>query len=81
MTKTHRLKNNAENYHNLIETSQLYLFDENVGHYVFLNEATEFGKKVLPEITIDKPLVDRKKNPSQNFRIGIRFFPKNIVVN
>ncbi|MCF2874084.1 MULTISPECIES: alpha/beta hydrolase family protein [unclassified Tenacibaculum] len=72
------IKNNAENYHNLIETSQLYLFDENVGHYVFLNEATEFGKKVLPEITIDKPLVDRKKIHHKTLELALDFFQKTL---
>ena len=55
------IKHNALNYHNLIEHSKIYLFDKNVNHYVFLNVATEFGKKILPEITIDHPNTDRKK--------------------
>lgn len=72
------VKRNAENYHNLIETSQIHLFDENVGHYVFLNEATEFGKKMIPAITIDKPLVDRKKIHDETVELAIDFFKKTL---
>lgn len=72
------IKNNAENYHNLINTSQLHLFDNNVGHYVFLNEATAFGKKMIPAITIDKPLVDRKEIHDKTIELALDFFQKTL---
>jgi predicted dienelactone hydrolase len=31
-----------------------------VGHYVFISEATEIGRKIMPDICIDPPGVDRK---------------------
>lgn len=68
------IKNNAEHYHNLIKTSQLHLFDDHVGHYVFLNEPTAFGKEVAPEITIDKPTVDRKKIHEKTLALALDFF-------
>ncbi len=68
------IKNNAENYHSLIKTSQIHLFDKNVGHYVFLNQSTEFGKEVAPEITIDKPTVDRKEIHEKTLGLALDFF-------
>ncbi|WP_106794695.1 dienelactone hydrolase family protein [Aquimarina sp. Aq78] len=72
------IKNNAENYHHLIKTSQIHLFDKNVGHYVFLNEPTEFGKEVAPNITIDKPTVDRKEIHEKTLRLALDFFKKTL---
>ncbi|MEO9512989.1 MAG: hypothetical protein ABJN84_07395 [Flavobacteriaceae bacterium] len=68
------IKSNAENYHSLIETSQIHLFDENVGHYVFLNEPTPFGREVAPEITVDKPLVNRREIHEETLKLAISFF-------
>ncbi|MBW1295389.1 alpha/beta hydrolase family protein [Aquimarina litoralis] len=65
---------NAENYHRLIKTSTLYLFDAPVGHYVFLNEGTEFGKKILPELTIDPPKVNRKAIHKETIKLAEDFF-------
>ncbi len=71
-------KHNALNYHNLIEHSRIHLFDKYVGHYIFLNEATEFGKEILPEITIDHPKTDRKKIHDETLNLAIDFFEKNL---
>lgn len=72
------IKHNALNYHGLIESSKIHLFDKYVDHYVFLNEATEFGKKILPEITIDHPNTDRKKIHEETLNLAIDFFEKNL---
>ncbi|NAS29559.1 dienelactone hydrolase [Flavobacteriaceae bacterium R38] len=72
------IQNNAQNYHQLITTSELHLFDENVGHYVFLNEGTEFGKKILPQLTVDHPNVNRKEIHEKTLEMAIDFFNKNL---
>ncbi|TSE05575.1 alpha/beta hydrolase family protein [Aquimarina algiphila] len=72
------VKHNAIHYHNLIPTSKIHLFGEHVDHYIFLNEATEFGKKVAPEITIDHPEVNRKEIHQQTMQLALDFFEKNL---
>ncbi|MCG8326024.1 MAG: hypothetical protein MI974_00005 [Chitinophagales bacterium] len=72
------IEHNALNYHNLIATSDLHLFDEKVDHYVFLNEATEFGKTILPHITIDAEGVDRRQIHEQTTQLAINFFSKHL---
>ena len=72
------VKNNAEKYHSLIQTSKIYLFDKNVGHYIFLNEPTEFGKEVAAEITIDHPTVDRKKLHDRTLELALDFFKNTL---
>ncbi|WP_282081066.1 alpha/beta hydrolase family protein [Aquimarina algiphila] len=72
------VEHNAMHYHNLIPTSKILLFGDHVNHYVFLNEATEFGKKVAPEITIDHPEVNRKEIHQQTKQLALDFFEKNL---
>ena len=72
------IQNNALKYHELIKTSQLHLFDGEVGHYVFLNEPTEFGKEVAPEITIDKPTVNRKEIHEKTLALALDFFKNTL---
>ncbi len=72
------VKNNAQKYHSLIKTTKIHLFDKNVGHYVFLNEPTEFGKEVAPEITIDNPSVDRKKIHEETLKLALEFFKNTL---
>jgi len=72
------VKDNAQKYHTLISTSELYLFNEHVDHYAFLNEATEFGKQILPELTVDHPQVNRKEIHDRTLEIAIDFFKKNL---
>ena len=69
---------NAMNYHKLISTSELRLLGENVDHYVFLNEATDFGKKVAPKIAIDNEGVDRNQIHSEVSDMAITFFDKHL---
>lgn len=72
------IERNALNYHKLIPSSKIHLFNENVGHYVFLNEGTAFGKKILPEITIDHPNVNRKEVHDKTVNLAIEFFKRNL---
>ena len=72
------IENNALNYHNLIEGSEIHLYSEHVNHYVFLNEPTEFGKEVAPAITIDHPAVDRREIHEKTLELALRFFEKSI---
>lgn len=72
------IANNALNYHHLIESSKLHLYDENVGHYVFLNEPTEFGKQVAPAITIDHPKVNRKQIHEKTLELALEFFEAHL---
>ncbi len=72
------IKENALKYHDLIMTSEIYLFDEYVNHYVFLNEATEFGKEIAPVICVDHPNVDRKEIHEETLELAIDFFKKHL---
>jgi len=72
------VKSNAEVYYRL---SKIHLFDENIGHYIFLNEATEFGKKMVPVIPIDKPGVDRKKIHQETSKLALEFFKTRKIEN
>ena len=72
------VKTNAKKFHRFIKTSKLQIFPGKVGHYVFLNESTAFGKKVAPLICIDPHGVDRKLIHDQTTKLAIRFFDKNL---
>ncbi len=72
------IKENALKYHDLIKTSEIYLFDEFVNHYVFLNEATEFGKEVAPVICVDHPNTDRKQIHEKTLELATIFFKKHL---
>ena len=71
------VERNAQVYHSLIKTSELHLFDQYVNHYVFLNEATAFGKEILPDLTIDHPSINRKKIHEKTRQLAIDFFNKH----
>ncbi len=72
------IKGNAQVYHRLIATSQLHLLGNQVDHYIFLNEATAFGKKVAPAITVDLPGVDRAAVHDEVSNMALRFFAKHL---
>ncbi len=65
---------NAEKYHSLIKSSKIHLFNENVQHYIFLNEATPFGKQVAPAITIDHPKINRGEIHQKTLVMALEFF-------
>ena len=72
------IASNAANYHRLIKTSKIHLFNTHVGHYVFLNEPTEYGKIVAPNITIDNPSIDRKKIHKETLKLAVDFFKSSL---
>lgn len=65
------IEENALSYKRLIKTSKLHLFGEYVNHYVFLNEATEFGKKVAPKFvwTTKMSIVKKFTKKRQNWQL------------
>ena len=69
---------NAKKYNELISTSKMYLFDENVGHYVFLNESTALGKEIVPEIAADHPSVNRKNIHDKTLQLALDFFNSSL---
>jgi len=46
--------------HQRLQASQLEVLGPEVGHYVFVAEATEAGRKANPDYCIDAPGVDRR---------------------
>ena len=57
-----------------LPNSHLTLLGKNVGHYVFLNQATQFGKATEPDICIDAKGVDRSETHQQTAEIAVEFF-------
>ncbi len=72
------ITHNALKYHTLIKGSKLFLFDSDVGHYVFLNEGTDLGKKELPMLTEDNPGVVRKEIHKKTLDLAKEFFGKHL---
>lgn len=56
----------------------LELLGETVGHYVFLNEATDFGRAVAPEICTDPFGVDRRAIHDRAAAFADAHFRKNL---
>lgn len=50
---------NAEHFAKWITGSELTILPVPVGHYVFLADATELGKEMLPMLCVDPPRIDR----------------------
>ena len=69
---------NALNFHRIIPQSEIFLFDEPVGHYVFLNEATAFGKQVVPSICVDAEGVDRADVHAKTAELALTFFEQHL---
>jgi predicted dienelactone hydrolase len=46
--------------HERLEANELVMLAREVGHYVFLPEATDYGRRASPDCCIDAPGVDRK---------------------
>lgn len=69
---------NALQYHQLIPSSELHLIHEKADHYVFLNEATKFGKTVAPAITIDASEINRQQIHQEVSTLAIDFFQEHL---
>jgi len=54
--------------------SKLTLLGKNVGHYVFLNEATQFGQSTEPDFCLDAKGVDRSAIHHQTTQATITLF-------
>ncbi len=75
-------KENAEYFAQSIPKATLSLLPGKVGHYVFLNESTELGKKNLPlHLIQDDPSINRYKIHQQVAGEAIKFFNKNFQRN
>lgn len=61
-----------------LTNSSLTLLGINVGHYVFLNEATDFGKKAEPDICSDHVDVDRLDIHERTILAAVKYFDKAI---
>ena len=72
------VKTNAAHYHALIKGSKLTIVPGRVGHYVFLNEATEDYKKQAPFIFTDDPSVSRHQVHEQVAQLAVDFFIENL---
>ncbi|WP_133166381.1 alpha/beta fold hydrolase [Sphingobacterium haloxyli] len=68
----------ARHYHALIEHSEYFEFDGEVGHYVMLPEASDEVKKETPEVFVDDPSVDRKSVHQKVIDLAIDFFAEHI---
>lgn len=73
---------NAEHYAKYILKSILWLIPGKAGHFVFLSEPTELGKKELPSMLIvDDPSVNRAKIHKEVEAVAIKFFNSNLNTN
>ena len=72
------IKKNALVYDRLISSSQVHLFGKRVGHYVFLGEATKFGRKVAPFVCKDHRSVDRAEIHEQTTELMLAFFAEHL---
>ena len=69
---------NAFHYHQLIANSKFYLFEGNVGHYVFLNEAYEPMKSDAAVFFSDHETVDRNQVHRKTIDLAIAFFGESL---
>ncbi len=72
------VKTNALHYHDLINGSKLTVIEGKVGHYVFLNEATDEVKKQAPFIFTDDPSVNRQEVHERVGQLAVDFFMDNL---
>lgn len=72
------VETDAGNYHRLIPTSEIHLFEAPVGHYIFLNEGTAMGKQAVPMILQDAPGVDRGLIHAKTAKMAAAFFGKHL---
>ena len=70
---------NAEHFARHIRGAQLTVLPAPVGHYVFLDECTDFGKQGLPMLCIDAPGVDRRAVHAQVSEMAGVFFGATLL--
>jgi len=69
---------NAQRYAMHIEDAALTLLEGLVGHYVFLAECTEAGCRLIPELCLDAPGVERKAIQQQASTLALNFFERHL---
>jgi predicted dienelactone hydrolase len=69
--------NNAMRFRDLIKTAELTIFRGQVGHYVFLGEATEIGKQVAPLFCIDPPGIKRSVLHERASDLALELFDRS----
>jgi len=72
------VQTNALHYHELIKNSNFKLIEGKVGHYVFLNEATDAFKKQAPFIFSDDPSVNRHEIHERVGQLAVDFFKNSL---
>jgi len=70
---------NAHRFANLIPDAALTVIPGQADHYVFLNEATQAGKRLEPAICVDHASVDRRQIHQQVARQAVDFFDKKLI--
>lgn len=68
----------ARHYHTLIEQSEYFEFDGDVGHYVMLAEASDEVKREAPEVFVDNPSVNRNHVHQKVAELAVDFFNKHV---
>lgn len=64
----------AEWLQETLPQSRLDMLDKTAGHYVFLNECTEWGRCHLPDICVDAPGVSRRAIHDRAAVLAVAFF-------
>lgn len=71
---------NGSRYANHIASAELTWIDGPAGHYVFLAEPTAAGKKQLPLLCVDDPLIDRRAIQDAVADLACSFFEQHLVL-
>lgn len=70
---------NAQFFTANIKGASLTLLPGGVGHYTFLDVATDLAKKQLPKLSVDNPGVDREAVHKQVADMAAEFFGKELM--
>lgn len=70
---------NAVRYTSLIKQADLVILDGQVGHYTFLAESTPLGQRLLPELCVDHPSIDRAAIHQQVSQSAVEFFERHLT--
>ena len=65
---------NAKHYAAAIPHAALTVFPGAVGHYIFLDQCTDTGRKSLPGLCVDAPGVDRATLHQATAGMASKFF-------
>ena len=65
-------------YARQIDGAEAIVLDGHVGHYTFLAECTDLGRKNLPALCVDHPGVDRRAIHDQVSGSAVAFFDRHL---